>query len=164
MLNKNRMMVFKNKGKDQEVSEMSLPLGGKVTEPRARRRLSVEESRRFHTRRLARCHFFSSELVHEFMRVSCSAFLPISPCPFSLRTYFPFILFLIPSSFILSFSSSFIFLFLLLLSFLLLFFSTVSCLLSCSICCFFLIIYWTYITHYLIIKITIMCTYCIIMI
>lgn len=52
------MMVFKNKGKDQEVSESPFPASGKVTESLARRKFSAAESRRSHVRRPARCHLF----------------------------------------------------------------------------------------------------------
>lgn len=58
MLNKNRMMVFKNKGKDQEVSGSPFPPSGEVTESLARQKLSAADSRRSHVRRPARCHLF----------------------------------------------------------------------------------------------------------
>lgn len=75
MLNKNRMMVFKNKGKDQEVSESLLPPLEEVIEFLARWKFFAGASRRSRIRRSAWCHSppVSSPLetracVHAFIR------------------------------------------------------------------------------------------------
>lgn len=93
MLNKNRMMVFKNKGKDQEVSESLLPPLEEVIEFLARWKFFAGASRRSRIRRSAWCHSPSpsplpSKLVRACVRLyaNCSAFLSISFYPFPFRT------------------------------------------------------------------------------
>lgn len=100
MLNKNRMMVFKNKGKDQEVSESSLLSDGEITEFLVRWKLSVGESRRSHIRHPARCHFPPPELVHAFICLNCfppafslSLFLLYLFLPLIILSFLCFILF-----------------------------------------------------------------------
>lgn len=95
MLNKNRMMVFKNKGKDQEVSKSSLLLNGEVTEFLARYKLSVGESRRSHVRCPARCHFSPLNscvrYTSELLRFPPDFFLSLFFLPFYL--FLPLIFF-----------------------------------------------------------------------
>lgn len=85
MLNKNRMMVFKNKGKDQEVSESSLPLYAEAIEFLARWKLFTGESRRSRVRRPARCHFSPNSYVRSYVRTA-----PLFPPHFSLSLFHPY--------------------------------------------------------------------------
>lgn len=90
MLNKNRMMVFKNKGKDQEVSESLLPPLEEVIEFLARWKFFAGASRRSRIRRSAWCHSpppspLPSKLVRACVYTR-TAFLSISFYPFPFRT------------------------------------------------------------------------------
>lgn len=151
MLNKNRMMVFKNKGKDQEVSESSLPPLEEVIEFLARWKFFAGASRRSRIRRSAWCHSPSpSPLPSKLVRacvytrtaLPSSRFLsiPFPSAPLSLVSFYPFasVLFF---SFRLPYFSHYatLSLFFPSFSFPLNFFSSwsISCLLSCFTCCFY---------------------------
>jgi len=137
MLNKNRMMVFKNKGKDQEVSEFSLPSNGEVTEFLARWKLPVGKSEYFPQSPPCSVPFFSPprtracvytcELLRFLSDFFTSLFLPfcislslVSLYSFHIYSFFSAFLFLsiaVLSLHFPSFSIPFIFFSLNLLSF-----------------------------------------------
>lgn len=88
MLNKNRMMVFKNKGKDQEVSESLLLPRREVIEFLAPWILFARASRRSRVRRPARYRFLSPlppDLVRACVYTNCTCELCFLPdfYPFS---------------------------------------------------------------------------------